>query len=251
MNIFDQLSKWGETRVKAWVLTMIAGPDEFLGQIAALETLASAPIGPLAEAPFWGDDWLGIKATLNNDGALTNGQLWEKQGRQYYISRINHTPCALILGAGHVGAALGEMLLYLEFQVSLWDERGEFLTGTKGEIKTINAPFSELGTMKAAPFFDAVVIVTRGHASDSLCLRKILSWPQRPPYVGMIGSRKRVSATLDMLAGEGFSKNILNQIHTPVGLNIGAETPKEIAVSIAAEIISFFRLRAIPISEKA
>ena len=79
------------------------------------------------------------------------------------------------------------------------------------------------------------MVVTRGHAADRICVEKILR--RGYTYLGMIGSRKKIAATYDKLREKGFSEEALETIHAPIGLSIGARTPKEIAVSIAAELI--------------
>ena len=84
---------------------------------------------------------------------------------------------------------------------------------------------------------DYVAVITRGHRYDADCVRKILSGEARPRYLGMIGSRRRVISLLDMLEDEGFSREDLDRIHAPIGIDIHALTLNEIAVSIAAELI--------------
>jgi xanthine dehydrogenase accessory factor len=81
-----------------------------------------------------------------------------------------------------------------------------------------------------------VVIVTRGHGGDQAILRQVLR--RRPGYIGMIGSRRKRGLIFEQLAREGFTPDDLSQVHCPIGLPVGAETPEEIAVSIAAELIA-------------
>ena len=87
---------------------------------------------------------------------------------------------------------------------------------------------------------DFVVVVTRGHSHDGDCLRKILPGSE-PAYTGLIGSRKRVQAQFDMMEEEGFSRERMNRICMPIGLDIGSVSPAEIAVSILAELIMYKR----------
>lgn len=88
---------------------------------------------------------------------------------------------------------------------------------------------------------DYVVIITRGHRHDTTCLKKICSGIE-PDYVGMIGSKRRTAIVKETLIEEGFDKERLDRVHTPIGLSIGAITPEEIAISIMAELISHKRL---------
>jgi xanthine dehydrogenase accessory factor len=82
----------------------------------------------------------------------------------------------------------------------------------------------------------AVVIVTRGHQYDELCLKNVIA--SSASYIGMIGSRKRVLSVFKKLAGEGVSESALKRVHAPIGLSIGARSPQEIGVAIVAEIIN-------------
>jgi len=86
-----------------------------------------------------------------------------------------------------------------------------------------------------------LLLVTRGHKYDYECLVRAL-WTDPPPaYIGMIGSRRRVRATFVQLLDEGVERSLLDRIHAPVGLDIGAETPEEIAVAVAAELVKLSR----------
>ena len=80
-----------------------------------------------------------------------------------------------------------------------------------------------------------VVIVTRGHRHDEICLREVIAKPAR--YIGMIGSRRRTTTIRERLKNEGVAPELLRRVHAPIGLDIGAQTPEEIAVAILAEIV--------------
>ncbi len=142
-----------------------------------------------------------------------------------------------------MGSALTTVLRFLDFEVTLMDDRPDFLGPRDDGSRTVAAPFEELTGLFAEAHFSAVAIVTRGHAQDSACLRQILAWPVRPPYLGMIGSRRRIAETMAMLKSENFDEALLSQVHAPIGLDIGAQTPAEIAVAITAEILAHLRGR--------
>ena len=89
--------------------------------------------------------------------------------------------------------------------------------------------------------YDYVVVITRGHVHDADCLRKIFKGTQ-PAYLGLIGSRRRVRGLFEMLVEEGYPKEYMDRICTPIGLDIGAVTPGEIAISILAELVAYKRL---------
>ncbi|MGH7507610.1 MAG: XdhC family protein, partial [Longimicrobiales bacterium] len=98
-------------------------------------------------------------------------------------------------------------------------------------------PFAAL-TIGAGSY---VALVTRGHRFDFDCLRRLLEAGEVPRYIGMIGSRRRVRAAFRALLTAGFPRNVLAKVRAPIGVEIGAETPEEIAVSIAAELIAVRR----------
>ena len=239
MDVWATLGQWAEKRLKAITITLIQAPAEqreMVGRMVALSEPQAEAQGPLADAPFWEADRAAVLSAAA--GNLPEGGLLVDGGeRRYLVSSLACVRSALVLGGGHVGNAVGRLLRFLDFEVTLVDDRPDFLKSPAENVRTLEASFARLSGLFAEAFFDAVVIVTRGHAQDTACLRQVLRWPQPPPYLGMIGSRRRTAATIDMLAGEGYGQDKLSLVHTPIGLKIGAQTPEEIAVAIAAEII--------------
>lgn len=143
-----------------------------------------------------------------------------------------------MLGAGHISQALCRLACELGFAVTVADEREEFANrdrfpGASAILCGRFLPAIEAVQIRSG---DYVAILTRGHRHDADCLRAVLSGTM-PRYLGMIGSRKRVTEQLRMLEAEGFPRQDLEQVHTPIGLEIGALTVPEIAVSIAAQLI--------------
>ena len=149
----------------------------------------------------------------------------------------------IIVGAGHIAQPLAHMGALLGFRVSVLDDRPDFATRERcpDAEHVFQADFDD-------PFRDAklhershVLLVTRGHKYDYACLVRALRVDPPPAYIGMIGSRRRVRATYVQLLDEGFDREQLDRIHAPVGLDIGAETPEEIAVSVVAELVKVRR----------
>ncbi len=144
----------------------------------------------------------------------------------------------LILGGGHVGLALAALAPGLGFQVTVGDDRPTFLESGRfpPEVETLGGTYADI--VAAFPFDPAtfVVIVTRGHLSDLECVRAVLGRPQR--YVGLMGSLRKVRLVLEQVATEGFDPQRVEALRAPIGLEIGAETPEELAVAIAAELIA-------------
>ena len=134
--------------------------------------------------------------------------------------------------------ALAAVLAPLDFRVAVYDDRPEF-TGEDRfplAVKRVAAPFGELRRHVPLGPDDYLVIMTRGHQADFEVLRETLRAPVR--YLGCIGSRRKLALCRDRLLAEGFTEAEYARLHAPIGLAIGAETPEEIAVSIAAELIA-------------
>lgn len=238
MNVWEFLNDRSSAKKQALVVTLLAAPDTgAAGLMAILDGPGAKAAGPLALAPFWEEDWAAVLQAATAGCPPEEGRLAENSGRRYYVSPLSFGRSALVLGGGHVGTALCRLLRFLDFEVTLMDDRPDFLKSPAENVRTLEASFGQLTGLLVDSSFDAVVIVTRGHAQDTACLRQILHWPQSPPYLGMIGSRRRTAATIDMLTNEGYDQSRIAQVHTPIGLQIGAQTPEEIAVSIVAEII--------------
>jgi xanthine dehydrogenase accessory factor len=152
----------------------------------------------------------------------------------------HHAPPELVIvGAGHIARPLCRVGALLGFRVTVLDDRPDFATRER---------FPEAAEVRRAEFdaplrgvpMDArthLVLVTRGHKYDYEALRDVLARPSLPPYLGMVGSRRRTRAALEQLAREGIDPERIAAVRAPVGLDVRAETPEEIAVAIAAELV--------------
>jgi xanthine dehydrogenase accessory factor len=144
----------------------------------------------------------------------------------------------LIFGAGHVGQAVALIGALTGYDVTVVDDRKEFASRERlpdPRIRLLVSDYANAtGKLTLSPS-TVVVIVTRGHQYDELCLKSVVG--SNAAYIGMIGSRRRVLSVFKKLTGEGFSEGDLQRVHAPIGLRIGARSPQEIAVSIMAEII--------------
>ena len=149
----------------------------------------------------------------------------------------------IVFGAGHVGYHLCHFASKVGFDTIVVDDRPYFANKEKfgDDIQVICNTFENAFEILDIHEEDYVVIVTRGHKHDKFCLEKILSLDELN-YIGMIGSKRRVKIMKEELIEEGYSKEKIENIYSPIGLNIGAVTPEEIAISILAEIISVKRI---------
>lgn len=163
----------------------------------------------------------------------------DEKCREAVYTRVFLPPQRLILlGGGHVSQPLCRYAADLGFDVVIVDDRPGFANAVRfpDAGRVICDSFEHALEALAVTKYDFVCVITRGHRHDALCLRVLLAGTQ-PRYLGLIGSRRRTIALFQMLEEEGFDRARIDQIHTPIGLAIGAETPKEIAISILAELI--------------
>jgi xanthine dehydrogenase accessory factor len=167
----------------------------------------------------------------------------ERGVRALYIETFGPPPELVIVGAGHIARPLSRLGAMLGFRVCVLDDRPAFATHERfpEADRLLRVDFAD--PFRAVPLDRTthLVLVTRGHRYDYDALRDVLRRPIEPAYIGMVGSRRRVRAALQELAREGIPPERLRRIHAPIGLDIGAETPEEIAVAIAAEIIRLRR----------
>jgi xanthine dehydrogenase accessory factor len=174
---------------------------------------------------------------LDDDFAQETGLICGGQ-MSVYIEPIEPSPELYVIGAGHVGYHLATMAQGVGFQVHVVDDREKFASRDRfpdaAEVITEDIPAWIERT--AVPSHAYVVIVTRGHNNDLDALRALA--PKELRYLGLIGSRAKVARISDQLLSEGMSPELLKQVHAPIGLDIGAVTPQEIAVSILAELVA-------------
>lgn len=143
-----------------------------------------------------------------------------------------------IFGGGHVSRALVPAIAAVGFRPVVYDDRAEF--ADKAHFPQAEAvlcgPFTELSEQVALTADDYVVVMTRGHQADYEVLTQVLRSGAR--YLGCIGSRRKLGLCRERLLDAGFTAEEYSRLHAPIGLAIGAETPEEIAVSVAAELIA-------------
>jgi xanthine dehydrogenase accessory factor len=230
----------------------LEGGDPVVG-LTVLESSAPDP-APGERMCVWADRHAGtlgapnldaaavrISRSVLSEGARPGTHVLQADGRRCTVYLEPHAapPELVIVGAGHVARPLCEVGALLGFRVTVLDDRPEFATRER---------FPRAAAVRPADFADPLrgiaitrrtylVLVTRGHKYDFEALRGLLLGTEVPAYVGMIGSRRRTRAALEALAAEGIGADRLAAVHAPIGLDVGAETPEEIAVAIAAELV--------------
>lgn len=160
---------------------------------------------------------------------------------RFFIEPNTQSPTLLVVGGGHVGKALAELGKWTGFRVILSDDREAFcnpdyLPDMDGYL---NIPPAELPNHITIDANTYVAAVTRGLPVDKNLIPTLLA--TEAAYIGLIGSRRRWALTIKELESQGLTREQLARVHAPLGLELNAETPKEIAVSIMAEIIMIYR----------
>lgn len=156
---------------------------------------------------------------------------------EIFVEVLERPPILVIAGAGHCALPLARMGSMLGFEIIVLDDRPECATSERfpDAARLLLGDLEEQVRLVPATPDTYVVLVTRGHRQDEQILRQIAREPLG--YIGMIGSKRRIRAVFDDMARDGFEPEVLDRVHAPIGLDIGAQTPEEIAISILAEIV--------------
>lgn len=150
---------------------------------------------------------------------------------------ISSLQTVIVFGGGHISVKLAPLLTMVDFRVVVVDDRAEFASEKRfpGAAQIVVADYGKSFDQLEFTPETYCVIVTRGHIHDKTVIENVLTRPTR--YVGMIGSRRKRDMVYDALMKQGFSPDQLKSVYSPIGLDIGAETAEEIAISIVAELI--------------
>lgn len=179
---------------------------------------------------------------FGQDGRSVTRRSQARSGDAQIMIQLFEAPARLIVvGGGHVGLAVARIGEMVGFDIAVYDDREEFANRERFPMADtiLNGEADEaLGHLDLGPG-TYVVLVSRGHKQDEDALRLVVG--RGAGYVGMIGSRRRTATVLQHLAEEGFAREALEAVNTPVGIDIGAETPEEIALSILTEIVMIRR----------
>lgn len=234
----------------AMLATIIAGPAESVGaKFLVTETGSEAgTLGATAWDAALRQHALAFWASKEDARTYTLTEiapaLVDAGAVRVLCERLAPEPRLVICGAGHVGAALARLAVLLGYHVTLLDDREAFVTRERFPDFRINLVAAITWTQAVREVITngrgvAVAVVTRGHNEDEECLQAVLR--AQPDYVGLIGSKRRVRIVLQRLENEGLARSLLETVRGPVGLDIGAVTPEEVALAILAEIVAVRR----------
>lgn len=168
-------------------------------------------------------------------GVLCGGKV------KIFVEPIQRTPMLYVFGGGHIAVPLVQFAKSLEFSVVVVDDREEFASKERFPVADEVKLGDFAGVTRSIEFRegDSAVVITRGHEHDETVLKECLSKDRLPEYLGMIGSRDKIARTFSHLREQGVSEQLLARVRAPVGLDIGARSPAEIALSIMAEIVAY------------
>ena len=227
------------------VLMMHLAPNEtnralFRGLIAARDSGAQAALvrrledGVVTGLGYWdGHSLHGLSGELP---AVSAHAYLSEDGSLLY-EPVSLGERAIVFGGGHVSQKLVPLLRFLGFRCVVMEDRAAFADPAlfPDAAEVLLGDFSDIGASLPVGEGDFAIVMTRGHQADYAILRQLLRTKAR--YIGCIGSRHKIVLTRERLMGDGFSAADCARVHTPIGLPIGAQTPEEIAVSVAAELI--------------
>ena len=158
-----------------------------------------------------------------------------------YVEPYMNSASLLIIGAGHVGRAVCELAQWSGWDVHLWDDRPEQLEELDAAVTSHYGEFSQAIADIPLDARSAIVMVTRNVPLDVELIPAVVKQPAT--YIGLMGSARRWSTTKKLLIDAGCSEDQISRISTPIGLEIGAETPEQIAISIMAEVVRATSIR--------
>ncbi len=154
-----------------------------------------------------------------------------------YVEPVMPDYQLIICGGGHISKALANVFHGLDFKITVIDDRPQFANKERfpGIHEAVSCDYSEISKHVKTDHYTYVVVVTRGHSGDEVCLRQLIESPA--PYIAMIGSRTKWAHLRKNLIEGGIDESKVDRVYSPAGLDIGSITPEEIAVSVAAQII--------------
>lgn len=177
-----------------------------------------------------------VSIAYSNHGINTNSELVENM-EWIYEEKNSVVQKVYIIGGGHVGLALSEVLSRLDFEVHLLDHRENLNTMMSNDF-VHSKQVVEFETIENyIPEGDAVyvVIMSFGFRTDDIIIRRLLD--KNFKYIGMLGSKEKIATLFQNLIADGYDKEQISKIHAPIGLDIKSETTQEIAISVAAQLI--------------
>ncbi len=184
---------------------------------------------------------LALGEKKSSDSQLKEINLDQDNKLEVFLEPVVDQPHLTVFGAGHIAEPLVKICSLMDFSITVVDDREEFLNYDKFPTadQLLLLDYSDYFSSAKIKENDYLVIVTRGHQHDYRVLKNVIN--SEAAYIGMIGSSRKIRTVYNQLRDDGISEEKLAAVHAPIGLEIGSETPAEIAVAIAAEIVAIRR----------
>ena len=223
----------GDAVALATVVKVPEGSGITLGAKLLLR-LGGSVVGSLGTADL-DTQAIEVASKLAEVGSVES--LMTEDGTEIFIEGFTTPPTLVMVGGGHVGKATADLAHMLGYTVYVVDDRPEFANHERFPYaeQVVVAPYDRWSGEVTLNLNSFVVVATRGHRFDDMALESALDTPSR--YIGLLGSRRKTLMIYQRLVTQGTSPERLKQVHSPIGLDIGALTPDELAVSIMSEII--------------
>jgi len=235
MRMIEQVLERGEIAV---LVTRVTGPQNVGAKLLVKQN--GVTTGSLGDAEL---DSSAVAQATSFLSSREETRLFDFSSFETSLlfERLQPAPRLVVCGAGHVGASLAKLAAFAGYQTTLLDDRSEFLKRERFPEKEIELVVADdwstavrdaIGNGRGV----SVAVVTRGHNEDEQCMHAVMR--ADPDYAGLIGSKRRTSIVIDRLRAAGVPEEQLEKIHAPIGLDIGAVTPEEVALAILAEIVA-------------
>jgi len=254
MDVFDELVRLRALGQKCALATIVS----VKGSIPSFQTakllvredgsMAGTIGGGCVEAEVWNAAREVIQTekprtmsfSLGQDAAYDNGLICGGQ-LEVFVECITPQPAAMIFGGGHISKSLAKVLDLAGFRVSVIDNREAYANRERfPEAAEVHAEeYEDVFPVLSVNESTYIVIVTRGHRDDMRVLRWAIDTPAR--YISMIGSKRKTIGVVKELEKEGIPRSAFDRVYAPMGLEIGAVSPEEIAISVGAEMIAMRR----------
>lgn len=243
MDNFEILLDGVENGIRVETVTLIRAPIEKGKQLGLMLLLLPDERieGSIIDAEFTQRVVAECKKQIWSAPCILKIYYDDEEYQMFWNVVGNNRYRAIILGGGHVSQPLVQILAILEYEITVVDDRLEFANPKRfpGAQQVLCDDFKKVVKGIKHDKQTAIIIVTRGHKYDLDCLRSVINMPAG--YIGMIGSRRKVHATLQVLKDEGVAQELLDRVRAPIGLDLGGSSPGEIGVSIAAEVVATFK----------
>ena len=240
--MIEQVLERGET---ALVVTKVAGPGVVGSKLLILQGGAAGSLGDAELDSIVVSHAARFLDSRDETRMLSVSEFAPEfpsaRETQLLFERLQPPPRLVVCGAGHVGASLARLAAFTGYHTTLIDDRADFLKRERfpeSEIDLVvgddwsSAVSEAIGNGRGV----SVAVVTRGHNEDEQCMHAVVR--ANPDYIGLIGSKRRTSIVIDRLREAGVPNEQLRNIRAPIGLDIGAVSPEEVALAIMAEIVA-------------